>query len=46
MISRQFQGNLPFLKLTLLNTENIRIRFLEKIHKALAHTGSQAVYIP
>ena len=45
-VARQFQGNLAFLQLALLDTENIRIRFLKKIHKPFAHTGSQAVNIP
>ena len=46
MIARQLQGDLSFLQLALLDTENIRVRFLKKFHKALAHTGSQAIYIP
>ena len=40
------QVNLSRLELGLLNTENIRIRFLKKVHKSFIHTGTKSVYIP
>ncbi|MNC25587.1 hypothetical protein D3C75_736780 [compost metagenome] len=40
------QLNLPLLELGLLQAENIRIGFLETLHKSFIHTGPQTVHIP
>ena len=46
MISREFQFNLPGLKLCLLQTEDICIQAPECFHKTFSHTCSQPVHIP
>ena len=45
-IARQVQGNLVRLQFCFLQAEKVCIFSIEKIHKAFAHTGAQAVYVP
>ena len=46
IVSGRGKGDLPLLELCLLEAEKVGIRFIEKIRKALTHTGTQAIDIP
>ena len=46
VIAGEVQINLALLQLTFLNTEQVRIGFLEEIKEALCDTGTQAIHVP
>ena len=46
MIPRSIQAQLPLLHLGFLDAEDVGVRLLYKIQKALTQAGAQAVYIP
>jgi hypothetical protein len=46
MIPRRIEISLTGLHFGLLNTENICIRFFEKVRESLAKTGAEAVDVP
>ena len=46
LVAGQIQFDLAFLQLGLLQTEEIGIGFLEKVHPAFSHAGTQTIDVP